>query len=73
MGYNSRWDDDDDYRPQHTTKRKRERKQQDAYAFGNSGSNKKCKQCANKHSCDQSNAQRCKRFSKSRNYEDYDA
>lgn len=71
MGYNSRWDDEDE-RPQHHAKRKRERRSYDDFGGANNTATKKCRQCAHKHSCDQSNAQRCKRFSKNRNYDEYD-
>ena len=70
MGYNSRWDDDEDIRPQHSMKKKREKHSD--YGFEASASNKKCKQCAYKNTCDQSNAQRCKRFSNSRYHDDDD-
>ena len=76
MGYNknSREYDDDDYvQHHHSSKRKKERKTYDEYdSFASTSNNKKCKQCALKNECDQSNAQRCKRFRKSRGNDEWD-
>jgi hypothetical protein len=75
VGYNNNrrdYDDDESVQHHHSSKRKRERKSFDSFeSYEVSSANRKCKQCALKHECDQSNAQRCKRFRKSRG-EDWD-
>lgn len=62
--------DDDEYsnNHHHTSKKKREKRDFDEFG-GNAGTNKKCKQCALKNECDQSNSQRCKRFTKNRGWD----
>lgn len=62
--------DDDEYsnNHHHTSKKKREKRDFDEFG-GNAGINKKCKQCALKNECDQSNSQRCKRFTKNRGWD----
>lgn len=70
MGYNKNrrdFEDDDYVQHHHTAKKKKERRTFNEFeSFGSTSANKKCKQCALKHECDQNNAQRCKRFRKSR-------
>lgn len=65
--------DDDEYSNHHHASKKKQRRNNDDFEFEGGGkANKKCKQCAFKNECDQSNAQRCKRFTKKRDvYDDY--
>lgn len=72
MGYNQYQDDDDYVSPHHSSKRKRERQTTEDFSVYGNASNKKCRQCAFKNECDQSNAQRCKRFRKSRTNDEWD-
>ena len=72
MGYNNYRDDDEDVQHHHSSKRKRERKSTEDFAAYGNASNRKCRQCTFKNECDQSNAQRCKRFRKSRGDDEWD-
>lgn len=56
--------DEDDYGPKQHPKKKKEKKSFDGFEAPTV--NKKCKQCALKNECSQSNPQKCKRFTKNR-------